>query len=275
MNKVTRTCIVNKKVLEESITLVIEDVFYDKLPEIFSRIMRNMSNEKYFKKYILDSLNDYQDWSSIQKLHDTYQGAAQKVYSLEMFGFLLALSRWMSKFSWAYHILENQDEAADLDDSFAEEVPPITKSSSFMTANKSKLVITPKITEKEMDISFTEEDQSATGLLITNDDQPKIDSFTKKDKKKRKKKKSRKNQSQEANQVTQPILSSSSSIPPVLEKSSPLPSSTQEKGKSLGRKDKQPDMYGEDEANYIVTGFQPSLTSKVVRGIVVYDIPAK
>ncbi|GBB90236.1 hypothetical protein RclHR1_17110001, partial [Rhizophagus clarus] len=63
-----------------------------------------------------------------------------------------------------------------------------------------------------MDISFTEKNQSAIELLITNKDQSKMDSFTKYDKKKkRKKKKSRQNQSQEANQVTKLIPSSSSS----------------------------------------------------------------
>ncbi|GES84774.1 hypothetical protein RCL_jg24123.t2 [Rhizophagus clarus] len=58
-------------------------------------------------------------------------------------------------------------------------------------------------------------------------------------------------------------------------KSPPRQSSTQEKGKILERKDKQLDFYGEDEANYIVTEFQPLPTSMAVRDILIYDIPAK
>ncbi|GBB92582.1 hypothetical protein RclHR1_20260001 [Rhizophagus clarus] len=145
------------------------------------------------------------------------------------------------------------DAFDDSDNHTSHDEQPINISSSSTAANKSKLVVTSQAPEEEMDISFTEEDQPAPQLHITNVDQPKTDT----------------------NQITQPIPSSSSSNPPVLEKSSPPQSNTQEKGKSLERKDKQSDIYGKDEANYIVTGFQPSPMSKAVHDILIYDIPAK
>ncbi|GES86749.1 hypothetical protein GLOIN_2v1765063 [Rhizophagus clarus] len=237
--------------------------------------------DEYLKlkpEYILKRLPDH-NWSTLKEKQDKSHGAKKMAYSLEMFGFILALRHRLLRHAWAYIQVSNGDrDFSDLSDdsenSEADEKPLITISCSSTAANQSKLVITPQAPKEEMEI---EEDQPASQLHITNVDQPKMDSSTnKKDKKKRKKKKSRQNQSQEANQVTQPILSSLSSNPPILEKSPPPQSSTQEKGKSLEKKDKQrSDIYGEDEANYIVTGFQPSPTSMAIRDILIYDILAK
>ncbi|GBB99133.1 hypothetical protein RclHR1_34210001 [Rhizophagus clarus] len=169
-----------------------------------------------------------------------------------MFGFIIALSRHLLRHFWTYIQASNGDrelsddsENSDTDDKFQ-----ITISCSSTAANQSKLVITPQAPKEEMDISFTEEDQPAPQLHITNADQSKTDSSTKKDKKKRKKKNFAKTNHKK-------------------------PISTQEKGKSLERTNKQSDIHGEDEANYIVTGFQLSPISMAVRDILIYDIPAK
>ncbi|GBB93207.1 hypothetical protein RclHR1_02130020 [Rhizophagus clarus] len=186
-----------------------------------------------------------------------------------MFGFIMALSCHLLQHFWTYIQAtygdrELSDDSDDSKSSFAEDnadiEPPNTISSSSIAANQSKLVVTPQAHEEEMDISFMEEDQPVPQFLIIKEDQSITGSSThKKDKKKRKKKKSRQNQSQQANQVTQPIPSSLSVIcePPVLEGSIPSQSSTLEKGKSLDRKNKpkRSNIYGEDKANYIVTGF--------------------
>ncbi|GBB92020.1 hypothetical protein RclHR1_19510002 [Rhizophagus clarus] len=124
-------------------------------------------------------------------------------------------------------VSNGKGETEELEDSSSNDEPDIsTITSSSTAANKSKLVITSNAPEEEMDISFTEEDQSASQLHITKEDQPNMVSSMIKDKKKRKKKKSGQNQSQKANQANQPIPSSSSSNPFVLEKSSPTSSST-------------------------------------------------
>ncbi|GBC09909.1 hypothetical protein RclHR1_00920027 [Rhizophagus clarus] len=194
-----------------------------------------------------------------------------------MFGFIEALSRHILRRT--YKIIQasqgDRERSDDSDTSDTELMPPLTISSSSTAADKSKSVVTPEAPEEEMDISFTEEDQPAPQLHINKIDKPNTDSSTKKDKKKRKKKKSRQDQSHEADQVTKPIPSSSSSNPLVLEESPPIQSSTPEKGKTLGKTDKQMDIYSEDEANYIVTGFLPSPLSTAVRDILIYDIPAK
>ncbi|GBB97134.1 hypothetical protein RclHR1_29200002 [Rhizophagus clarus] len=223
---------VNKLDLELAVDEAVYEVFYDDVVKILPKLIQNTSNEKYFKKYILKRLPDH-DWSSLKEKQDK-NGGVVKAYSLE---------------------IERSD---DSDTSDTELTPPLTISSSFTAADKSKSVVTPEAPEEEMDISFTEEDQPAPQLHINKIDKPNTDSSTKKDKKKRKKKKSRQDQSHEADQVTKPIPSSSSSNPPVLEESPPIQSSTPEKGKTLGKTDKQTDIYGEDEANYIVTGFLPS-----------------
>ncbi|GES84801.1 hypothetical protein RCL_jg24148.t1 [Rhizophagus clarus] len=94
-----------------------------------------------------------------------------------------------------YILIENDisKPSENSNNNSADDELPITASSSSTAANKFKLVVTPQAPEEEIDISFTKEDQSANELLITNEDQPKMDSFTKQDKKKRKKKKSGKN----------------------------------------------------------------------------------
>ncbi|GBB87064.1 hypothetical protein RclHR1_13520006 [Rhizophagus clarus] len=266
---------VNKLDLELVIDEAVYEVFFDNVVEILPKLIRNMSNEKHFKKYILKRLSGH-DWSTLKEKQDK-NGGVVKAYSLEMFGFIKALShRILRRF---YKIIQasqgDRERSDDSDTSDTEITPPITISSKSTAADKSKSVVTPEAPEEEMDISFTEEDQSAHQLHITKADQPKMDSSTKKDKKKRKKKKSSQNQSQEADQVTKPIPSSSSSNPPILEETPPQQSSTPEKGKTLGMTDKQSDIYGEDEANYIVTGFLPSPQSMAVRDILIYDIPAK
>ncbi|GET03986.1 hypothetical protein GLOIN_2v1690538 [Rhizophagus clarus] len=232
-------------------------------------------DEAYFKKYILKRLPDH-DWSSLKEKQDK-NGGVVKAYSLEMFGFIEALSRHILRRT--YKIIQasqgDRERSDDSDTSDTELMPPLTISSSSTAADKSKSVVTPEAPEEEMDISFTEEDQPAPQLHINKIDKPNTDSSTKKDKKKRKKKKSRQDQSHEADQVTKPIPSSSSSNPLVLEESPPIQSSTPEKGKTLGKTDKQMDIYSEDEANYIVTGFLPSPLSTAVRDILIYDIPAK
>ncbi|GBC00012.1 hypothetical protein RclHR1_37040001 [Rhizophagus clarus] len=193
-----------------------------------------------------------------------------------MVGFILALSHHLLKHSWRYiQVCNGEGESDDSEDGSSKDEPNFPISGSSTAANKSKLVVTPKASEEEMDISFTEEDQSASQLHITNDDRPNMDSSMTNDKKKRNKKNSSQNQSQKTNQVNQPILSSSSPDPTVLKKLTLTSSSIPKNGKSLGRKDKQKDIYGEDEANYIVIGFRPSPTSKAVRDILIYDIPAK
>ncbi|GES94734.1 hypothetical protein GLOIN_2v1662849 [Rhizophagus clarus] len=102
-------------------------------------------------------------------------------------------------------------------------MPLLTLSSSSTAADLSKSVVTPEAPEEEMDISFTEKDQPAPQLHINKKDKPNTDSSMKKDKK-RKKKKSRQDQSHKADQ-----------------------SSTPEKGKTLGRTDKQSDIYERKE----------------------------
>ncbi|GES80427.1 hypothetical protein GLOIN_2v1774577 [Rhizophagus clarus] len=218
---------VNKLDLELAVDEAVYEVFYDDVVKILPKLIQNTSNEKYFKKYILKRLPDH-DWSSLKEKQDK-NGGVVKAYSLE---------------------IERSD---DSDTSDTELTPPLTISSSFTAADKSKSVVTPEAPEEEMDISFTEEDQPAPQLHINKIDKPNTDSSTKKDKKKRKKKKSRQDQSHEADQVTKPIPSSSSSNPPVLEESPPIQSSTPEKGKTLGKTDKQTDIYD----------------------ILIYDIPAK
>ncbi|GBB88583.1 hypothetical protein RclHR1_15120001 [Rhizophagus clarus] len=144
-----------------------------------------------------------------------------------------------------YILIENDisKPSENSNNNSADDELPITASSSSTAANKFKLVVTPQAPEEEIDISFTKEDQSANELLITNEDQPKMDS----------------DPTNSIFFIIDPLP-----LPLVLEKLTLIPSSTQEKGKSLGRKDKKLDIYGEDEANYIVTGFQSSPTSKAV-----------
>ncbi|GES85432.1 hypothetical protein GLOIN_2v1765605 [Rhizophagus clarus] len=130
-----------------------------------------------------------------------------------MFDIFRALSHQVSKTVWMYIQMNNDLSEEDSNNSSAEEKLSLTTSSSYTAANKYKLVVTPQALEEEIDISFTEEDQSAN--------------------------------------------------------------TTHKKGKSLERIDKQSNIYGEDEANYIITGFQPSPISKAIRDILIYDIPAK
>ncbi|GBB98794.1 hypothetical protein RclHR1_33200003 [Rhizophagus clarus] len=249
---------VNKLDLELAIDEAVYEVFYDDVVEILPKLIQNTSNEKYFKKYILKCLPDH-DWSSLKKKQDK-NGGVVKAYSLEIFGFIEALSHRILR--CAYKIIQasqgDRERSDDSDTSDTKLTLPLIISSSSTAADKSKSIVTPEASEEEMDISFTEENQPAPQLHINKKDKPNTDSFTKKDKKKRKKKKSRQDQSHEADQVTKPIPSSSSSNPPVLEESPPIQSSTPEKGKILRKTDKQTDIYGEDEANYIVTGFLPS-----------------
>ncbi|GBC03919.1 hypothetical protein RclHR1_00540029 [Rhizophagus clarus] len=94
-----------------------------------------------------------------------------------------------------FEVSNGEGETNNSEYSSSENESEITISSSFTAANKSKLVITPNAPEEKMNISFTEEDQSAFQLHITNKDQPNMDSSTINDKKKRKKKKSSQNQS--------------------------------------------------------------------------------
>ncbi|GBB98749.1 hypothetical protein RclHR1_33000001 [Rhizophagus clarus] len=209
---------INKLDLELAVDEAVYKVFYDDIVEILPKLIWNTSNEKYFKKYILKHLPDH-DWSSLKEKQDKNSGVV-KAYSLEMFGFIEALS---------HHILRRAYKIIQASQGDRE---------SFTAADISKSVVTPEATEEEMDISFTEKDQPALQLHINKKDKPNTDSFTKKDKKKRKKKKSRQDQSHEADQMTKPISSSSSLNPPVLEKSPPVQSSTPEKGKTLERTDK-------------------------------------
>ncbi|GBB93982.1 hypothetical protein RclHR1_02270006 [Rhizophagus clarus] len=205
---------VSKFNLELAIDEAVSEVFYDDVVEILPQLIQNTSNEKYFKRYIFKRLPG-QDWSMLKEKQDKFS-RAEKAYSLEMFGFIEALSRHIIRRS--FKIIKafqgDREWSGDSSASDTKPEPPITLFSSSIAADKSKSVVSQKAPEEEIDISFTEEDQSTQQLRITKTDQPKMDSFTKKDKKKRKKKKSRQNQSQEADQVTKPISSSSSSNPP-------------------------------------------------------------
>ncbi|GBC00478.1 hypothetical protein RclHR1_03870018 [Rhizophagus clarus] len=214
MEKGSTSCTVDKQVLGEGIKHAIEEFFYEEIIDIFSKLLRNMSNDIEIRNFILRCLKD-QDRSTIKELQQEKYRFERKDYSLEIFGFILALNHHVSSSAWTYILIENDimDASDDSDNHTSDDEQPITISCSSTTANKSKLVITLQAPEEEMDISFTEKDQPALQLHITNVDQPKTDSFTKKNKKKRKKKKSRQNQSQKANQMTQPIPSSSSSNP--------------------------------------------------------------
>ncbi|GES96546.1 hypothetical protein GLOIN_2v1773466 [Rhizophagus clarus] len=209
MEKGLTTVSVNKQVLEECITKSTIEFFFEEIIDIFPKLLRNTSNNEKLRKFILKCLKDH-DWSTIKELQQEKYRFGRRDYSLEIYGFFLALSRHVSSSVWTYILMENDiyDASDDSDNITSNDEPLITVSSSSTAANKSKLVITQQAPEEEMDISFTKEDQSAT------------------------------------------------------EKSSPTPSSTQEKGKSLRRKDNKPDIYDEDKANYIVIGFQPSPTSK-------------
>ncbi|GBB91705.1 hypothetical protein RclHR1_19070001 [Rhizophagus clarus] len=113
-----------------------------------------------------------------------------------MVDFILALSRRLMKHSWRYlQVCNGKGEVDNSEDSSSDDEPKFPISGSSTAANKSKLVVPSKAPEEEMDISFIEEDQSASQLHFTNDDQPDTNSSTTNDKKKRKKKKSGKNQS--------------------------------------------------------------------------------
>ncbi|GES94735.1 hypothetical protein RCL_jg18973.t1 [Rhizophagus clarus] len=81
---------VNKLDLELAVDEAVYKVFYDDVVEILLKLIRNTSNEKYFKKYILKSFPG-QDWSSLKEKQDK-NGGVVKAYSLEMFGFIEALS---------------------------------------------------------------------------------------------------------------------------------------------------------------------------------------
>ncbi|GBB97140.1 hypothetical protein RclHR1_29260001 [Rhizophagus clarus] len=216
MNKDTKPFTMDKDVFKTSIYLAIEEFFIKDIITIFFKIIQDTSDTQDLKKFVIECLPDL-DWSSTREQQQEYYGPARTSYSVEIFGLMLAMQRRVFDFTWEYALqdLNEKEASADSDDSLPDEKPTITASSSFTAANKSKLVVAQSASEEEMDISFTEEDQSAKKLLITNVDQPKLDSSTKIDKKKRKKKKSAKNQLNEANQVIQPILSSLSSTPPI------------------------------------------------------------
>ncbi|GBB96785.1 hypothetical protein RclHR1_28310002 [Rhizophagus clarus] len=208
---------VNKLDLELAIDEAVYEVFFDDVVKILPKLIWNTSNEKNFKRYILKRLPDH-DWSTLKEKQDKNGGIIQASQG-------------------------DRERSDDSDTSDTEITPPITISSRSTAADKSKSVVTPEAPDEEIDISFTEEDQSAHQLHITKADQPKTD---------------------KADQVTKPIPSSSSLNPPILEETPSQPSSTPEKGKTLGRTDKQSDIYGEDKANYIVTGFLPSPQSTAV-----------
>ncbi|GBB91312.1 hypothetical protein RclHR1_18500001 [Rhizophagus clarus] len=145
-----------------------------------------------------------------------------------MVGFFLALSRHLLKHSWRYIQVSNgKGETEELEDSSSNDEPDIsTITSSSTAANKSKLVITSNAPEEEMDISFTEEDQSASQLHITKEDQPNMVSSMIKDKKKKEKEEIWPEPITKSQSGEPTIPSSSSSNPFVLEKSSPTSSST-------------------------------------------------
>ncbi|GBB92542.1 hypothetical protein RclHR1_02020024 [Rhizophagus clarus] len=73
----------------------------------------------------------------------------------------------------------DREVSDDSDNCDTEDELQITISCSSTAANQSKLVVTPQASKEGMDISFTEEDQPAPQLHITNVDQPITDSFTK------------------------------------------------------------------------------------------------
>ncbi|GES98719.1 hypothetical protein RCL_jg5593.t1 [Rhizophagus clarus] len=201
MNKDTKPFTMDKDVFKTSIYLAIEEFFIKDIITIFFKIIQDTSDTQDLKKFVIECLPDL-DWSSTREQQQEYYGPARTSYSVEIFGLMLAMQRRVFDFTWEYALqdLNEKEASADSDDSLPDEKPTITASSSFTAANKSKLVVAQSASEEEMDISFTEEDQSAKKLLITNVDQPKLDSSTKIDKKKRKKKKSAKNQLNEANQ---------------------------------------------------------------------------
>ncbi|GES88672.1 hypothetical protein RCL_jg24068.t1 [Rhizophagus clarus] len=188
---------VNKLDLELAIDEAVYEVFFDDVVKILPKLIWNTSNEKNFKRYILKRLPDH-DWSTLKEKQDKNGGIIQASQG-------------------------DRERSDDSDTSDTEITPPITISSRSTAADKSKSVVTPEAPDEEIDISFTEEDQSAHQLHITKADQPKTDKET-----------------------------------------PSQPSSTPEKGKTLGRTDKQSDIYGEDKANYIVTGFLPSPQSTAV-----------
>ncbi|GET01740.1 hypothetical protein GLOIN_2v1773466 [Rhizophagus clarus] len=192
---------VSKFNLELAIDEAVSEVFYDDVVEILPQLIQNTSNEKYFKRYIFKRLPG-QDWSMLKEKQDKFS-RAEKAYSLEMFGFIEALSRHIIRRS--FKIIKafqgDREWSGDSSASDTKPEPPITLFSSSIAADKSKSVVSQKAPEEEIDISFTEEDQSTQQLRITKTDQPKMD------------------------------------------KDPPQQSSTPEKGKTLGRNDKQADIY--------------------------------
>ncbi|GES93365.1 hypothetical protein RCL_jg21162.t1 [Rhizophagus clarus] len=168
---------VTKFNLELAIDEAVAEIFYNDVVEILPKLIQNTSNEKHFKQYILKRLPG-QDWSTLK---DRFSGA-EKAYSLEMFGFIEALSRHLIRrfFKIIQASQGDREWSGDSGASDTKTEPPITISSSSTAADKSKSVVSQKAPEEEMDISFTEEDQSAQQLHITKADQPKMDSSIRK-----------------------------------------------------------------------------------------------
>ncbi|GES91292.1 hypothetical protein GLOIN_2v1868094 [Rhizophagus clarus] len=141
-------------------------------------------------------------------------------------------------------LLPRNGETNNSEYSSSENESEITISSSFTAANKSKLVITPNAPEEKMNISFTEEDQSAFQLHITNKDQPNMDS-----------------------EPTNPIFFI---IEPLRVKEIITSIVQYTREWQISGKKRQTRGYlwcTVDDANYIITGFHPSLTSKAVHDI--------
>ncbi|GBB88462.1 hypothetical protein RclHR1_00150058 [Rhizophagus clarus] len=117
---------VNKFDLELALSEAVDRVFYEELDHIFPKIIRNTSNEKYFKEYILKRLPDH-NWSTLKEEQNNSYGPRKTVYFLEMFGFVMALSRRLLRHSWTYIQASNGDRefSDNSENSDADEKPKL------------------------------------------------------------------------------------------------------------------------------------------------------
>ncbi|GBB89622.1 hypothetical protein RclHR1_16360002 [Rhizophagus clarus] len=175
------------------------------------------------------------DWSTLKAKQDK-SSRVTKAYSLEMYGFIKALGHRILRHSYKF-IQASQGDREWSDDSDISD----TEKTPLLTIVSSSIAA-----DQSKSVVTPQAPEEEMDIFFTKEDQP------------------------------APQLHITKADQPKTDKETPPhQSSTPEKGKTLGGKDKQLNIYGEDEVNYIVTGFLPSPKSTTIRDILINDIPAK